>query len=421
MGGVPWVDNGVHDIAKITPKPKRRIRRRKPIPKKVIYTGPRAERAFLVGVQLRGHSNLWSARDSLKELGELVRSAGARVVGSLVQRLDKPTHAYMGKGKLAELQSRAQDGAFDTVICDDELTPTQQRNMENSLGDVKVIDRTALILDVFARRAQTHEGRLQVELAQHEYLLPRLAGQWSHLERLGGGIGTRGPGETQIETDRRLVRDSIQRLKRNLEDVRRHRGLYRARRREQGIPVASLVGYTNAGKSTLLNSLTGAGVAVEDKLFSTLDPVTRRVVLPSGRELLLTDTVGFIQKLPTMLVAAFRATLEEADESALIVHVLDITHPNAAEQAEVVDQILGELGLSHKPRLLVLNKIDLLEPEGEPDAAIQDMESGEPHSTSSGQGRVVLASALRGTGLDRVLHEIDQVLSEVVAPAVASV
>ena len=354
----------------------------------------------------------------MKELGELARSAGARVVGSMVQRLDKPTHAYMGKGKLEELKRGAQEHAFDTVICDDELTPTQQRNLENALGDAKVIDRTALILDVFARRAQTREGRLQVELAQHEYLLPRLAGQWSHLERLGGGIGTRGPGETQLETDRRLVRDRIQRLKRNLEDVRRHRRLYQARRRERSIPVASLVGYTNAGKSTLLNSLTGAGVAAEDKLFSTLDPVTRRVVLPSGRELLLTDTVGFIQKLPTTLVAAFRATLEEADESALIVHVLDITHPNAAEQAEVVDQILGELGLSHKPRLLVLNKIDLLEPEGDPPAADATQDLVLPER-EGGQARVVFASALRGTGLDRVLSELDHVLSEVAAPVLS--
>ena len=290
-----------------------------------------------MGVQYRGRSELWRAKDSLAELGDLARSAGARVVDSTLQRLDRPAHTYLGKGKLEECRERARQHKIDTVICDDELTPTQQRNLEDALGGVKIIDRTALILDVFAGRAQTREGRLQVELAQHEYLLPRLAGQWSHLERLGGGIGTRGPGETQLETDRRLVRTRIQRLKRNLEDVRRHRAQYRARRRERQMPVASLVGYTNAGKSTLLNALTGAGVVVEDKLFSTLDPVTRQIALPSGRVVLMTDTVGFIQKLPPAVIAAFGATLEEIEESAIIVHVVDITLPNAGEQASVVE------------------------------------------------------------------------------------
>ena len=251
----------------------------------MVSTRPKLERALLISVQTKGRSNrLWTTEDSLNELGELARSAGARVVGSMVQSLDRPTQMYLGKGKIEELKEIAQERPIDTVLCDDELTPTQQRNLENALGgEIKVIDRTALILDVFAQRAQTKEGRLQVELAQHEYLLPRLAGQWSHLERLGGGIGTRGPGETQIETDRRLVRGRIQRLKKNLEDVRRHRNQYRARRQEMRMPVASLVGYTNAGKSTLLNSLTGAGVVVEDKLFSTLDPITRQIRLPSGR------------------------------------------------------------------------------------------------------------------------------------------
>jgi GTP-binding protein HflX len=277
------------------------------------------------------------------------------------------------------------------------------------LAGAKVIDRTALILDVFARRARTREGRLQVELAQHEYLLPRLAGQWSHLERLGGGIGTRGPGETQIETDRRLVRDRIQRLKRRLEDVRRHRGQYRARREDRGVPVASLVGYTNAGKSTLLNKLTGAGVAAEDRLFSTLDPITRRVRLPSGRDLLVTDTVGFIHKQPPAVVAAFRATLEEAEGSAVILHLVDITHPNAADQTVVVDAILHDLGLSDKPRILVLNKIDRLEP-------IEGLESDSVVGEIVGErSRVVPASALRGTGLDRLLEELDAVLSETAA------
>ena len=293
---------------------------------------------------------------------------------------------------------------IDTVICDDELTPTQQRNLEKALDDVKVIDRTALILDVFARRAQTREGRLQVELAQHEYLLPRLAGQWSHLERLGGGIGTRGPGETQIETDRRLVRDRIQRLKKSLDDVRRHRGQHRARRRRQGLPVAGLVGYTNAGKSTLLNSLTGASVDAEDRLFSTLDPVTRQVRLPSGRELLVTDTVGFIQKLPPAIVAAFRATVEEAQESTMIVHVVDVTHPNAGTQADVVERVLTDLELAERPRILALNKTDLLDDDARPllDSAFAEAEA-RAH-------RAVFISAVTGDGLDRLLAEMDALL-----------
>lgn len=381
----------------------------------MVSTRPKLERALLISVQTKGRSSrLWTTEDSLNELGELARSAGARVVGSMVQSLDKPTQMYLGKGKIDELKDIAQERPIDTVICDDELNPTQQRNLENALGgEIKVIDRTALILDVFAQRAQTKEGRLQVELAQHEYLLPRLAGQWSHLERLGGGIGTRGPGETQIETDRRLVRGRIQRLKKNLEDVRRHRKQYRARRQEMRMPVASLVGYTNAGKSTLLNSLTGAGVVAEDKLFSTLDPVTRQIRLPSGRQVLLTDTVGFIQKLPPAVVAAFRATLEEIEESALILHVLDITHANAAQQADVVEGILGELKLSSKPRILVLNKIDLLEQGSStsPEGTMQDMVEG--------QRRVVFTSALSGEGTKRLLSEIDEALTESESPKVA--
>ncbi|MCI0440221.1 MAG: GTPase HflX [Chloroflexi bacterium] len=368
-----------------------------------------------MGVQIKGHGAPWSLEDSVAELGELARSAGAKVVGSMSQRLDRPTHLYVGKGKLDELRQAAESKEASTLITDDELNPTQQRNLENGLPGVKIIDRTALILDVFAQRAHTREGRLQVELAQHEYLLPRLAGQWTHLERLGGGIGTRGPGETQLETDRRLVRGRIQRLKRELEDVRRHRGLYRARRRESRIPVVSLVGYTNAGKSTLLNRLTGAGVVAENRLFSTLDPVTRRVSLPSGGEALVTDTVGFIQKLPTMLVAAFRATLEEAEEASLVLHVVDATHPNAEQQARVVNEILGQLGLSDKPRILVLNKIDLFESrDGEgPDVLIEDVLESE---LAVSEQRVVMVSALQGTGIDRLLSEIDRVISEIALP-----
>ncbi len=381
--------------------------------------GRRRERALLVGVRLKSRQKpLWPLEESLDELGDLAVSAGAHVVARMKQRLAKPANTYVGKGKLRELREVVQYRDVGTVICDDELTPTQQRNLENALGggrpdaqvpnaQVKVIDRTALILDVFAQRARTREGRLQVELAQHEYLLPRLAGQWSHLERLGGGIGTRGPGETQIETDRRLVRDRILRLKKSLDDVRRHRRGYRARRREMRLPVASLVGYTNAGKSTLLNNLTGAGVLAEDRLFSTLDPVTRKVRLPSGSTVLVSDTVGFIQKLPTALVAAFRATLEEIEESTLIVHVLDITRPNAAEQAHVVTGILDDMGLADRPQILVLNKIDLLPEFDLLDSLVEE------------DDRVVFASALTGEGVGELLSEIDDVLSRSEAAVIA--
>ena len=384
-----------------------------------------------MGVQPKSrHRPLWALEESLDELGDLAVSAGAHVVGRMKQRLARPANTYVGKGKLQELRELAQYRDIATVICDDELTPTQQRNLENALGgERKVIDRTALILDVFAQRARTREGRLQVELAQHEYLLPRLAGQWSHLERLGGGIGTRGPGETQIETDRRLVRDRIQRLKRSLDDVRRHRRGYRARRREMRLPVASLVGYTNAGKSTLLNSLTGAGVLSEDRLFSTLDPVTRKVHLPSGRTVLVSDTVGFIQKLPTSLVAAFRATLEEIEESTLIIHVLDITQPSAAQQVHVVMGILEDMGLEDRPQILVLNKIDLLAAadgpgNGENGAGVAPADSARlsEHAAAPPRSellnelvdegdRVVFASALTGEGAPGLLSEIDDVLA----------
>ena len=380
----------------------------------MLSTGPKAERAYLVGVDASRREQLWTAKESLSELGELARSAGARVVGGMVQRQRSPSQSYLGKGKLEEIKELARDKQLDTVICDDELTPSQQRNFERALDEnVKVIDRTALILDVFARRARTHEGRLQVELAQHEYLLPRLAGQWSHLERLGGGIGTRGPGETQIETDRRLVRNRIQKIKAALDDVRRHRGLYRARRREQGLAVASLVGYTNAGKSTLLNSLTGAEVATQARLFSTLDPVTRRLRLPSDRELLLTDTVGFIQKLPPAIVAAFRATLEEIQEAAFILHVVDITHPNAGAQADVVEGFLDDLDLGHKPRILVLNKADRL------NGTSPESWAHRVNADGAGRPRTVLTSALTGLGLDRLLAEMDELLVEVDSAAVA--
>ena len=353
---------------------------------------------------------------SLAELAELARTAGAMVVGDLTQNLRKPTHHYLGKGKLEELKSIVQAKRVDTVICDDELTPTQQRNLERALDEnIKVIDRTALILDVFAARAQTREGRLQVELAQHEYLMPRLAGQWSHLERLGGGIGTRGPGETQIETDRRLIRTRIQHLRKALNQVSRQRDQYRGRRRNEGFPVVSLVGYTNAGKSTLLNSLSNAGVATEDKLFSTLDPVTRKVRLNSGREILLTDTVGFIQKLPPAIVAAFRATLEEIQEAQLILHVVDISHANAANHVEEVESVLHDLDVADKPSVLVLNKIDLLQ---RPEA---DFMRGGVHRVDALDAPVpegaVFVSASKRYGLTELLDEVERRLHIVEAPA----
>ena len=259
----------------------------------------------------KGARDGWQVGVTIDELAQLARTAGAEVVGKLIQRLPKPSRThYLGKGKLDELRSLKDSIGFDVVIVDDELSPHQQRNLEEAL-QVKIIDRAALILDIFAKRARTREGQLQVELAQHQYLLPRLAGQWSHLERLGGGIGTRGPGESQLETDRRLIRQKIHHLEGQIEQVRKHRRLYREKRRKSGIPVVTLVGYTNSGKSTLLNALSQADVFVEDKLFATLDPTTRRLTLPDNRVVLISDTVGFIRKLPPTLITAFRATLEE--------------------------------------------------------------------------------------------------------------
>ena len=322
-----------------------------------------AEKALLVGVQFRGHGNLWNAEESLAELAQLAVTAGAEVVARLSQHLEKQTPYYLGKGKLEELKKLKTQHECDLVIFDDELTPTQERNLERVL-EIKVIDRTSLILDIFSRHARTREGQIQVDLAQHQYLLPRLAGQWSHLERLGGGIGTRGPGETQIETDRRLIRGRIKRLRGELERIKTHRVLYRSRRRRSGLPVASLVGYTNAGKSTLFNALSSAGVTSGRRLFSTLDPVSRRIRLPTGDDFLLTDTVGFINKLPPTVVSAFHATLEDLQDADLLLHVIDISNPKAPEQAHVVEQTLKELGMGDKPKLLVLNKLDLVMSRG---------------------------------------------------------
>ncbi|MGE0542732.1 MAG: GTPase HflX [Dehalococcoidia bacterium] len=374
-------------------------------------TRPAAERAYLVAVEPKRAAG-WTTQSSLDELAQLAETAKAQVVGRTLQKLDRPSPAsYIGKGKLEEIVALRQELPYDVVIFDDELSPSQQRNLEDALA-TKVIDRTALILDIFAGRAHTREGQLQVELAQHEYLLPRLAGQWSHLERLGGGIGTRGPGESQLETDRRLIRRRIARLRDQIEEVRRHRQLYRRRRAKQGVSVVALVGYTNAGKSTLMNTLSGAGVLAEDRLFATLDPITRRVEMPSGDYFLLTDTVGFIQKLPTQLVAAFRATLEELSDADLLLHVVDITHPNAAEQAQTVEETLAELDVANKPRLTLLNKIDLLEtPDGRGVGSLQDLDELRLELART-RPDALLISGERGWGLDVLLMRIDDALHD---------
>jgi GTP-binding protein HflX len=375
------------------------------MPRSLHSTAATADRAYLVAADVDGH--VLPVDQSLDELAELARTAGAEVVGRASQRLDHPHVAtYIGKGKLEEVkQARARADA-NVVIFDDELSPSQQRNLEREL-DVKVIDRTALILDIFATRAQTAEGRLQVSLAQMEYLLPRLAGQWSHLERMEGAIGTRGPGETQIETDRRLVRNRITKLKRDLEAVRTRRALYRRQRQRTGIAIVALVGYTNAGKSTLMNTLSRAGVLSEDKLFATLDPITRRLRLPGGSACLLTDTVGFIQKLPTELVAAFRATLEELEEADLLLHVVDISYPNAVAHIETVERALADLGLAGKPVILVLNKADLL--TGEDGVAVSSFDEARAAAGAAGPqpANVALVSALRGWGLEGLLRRIE--------------
>ncbi len=343
----------------------------------------------------------------------LTRTAGAEPVGRVIQRLPHPeANSYVGKGKLQELVDLCASLHYTLAVFDDELTPAQQRTLEKTLG-VKVIDRTALILDIFAQRAQTREGTLQVALAQHEYLLPRLAGQWSHLERMEGAIGSRGPGETQLETDRRLIRGHIKRLKQQIEDVRRHREQYRRRRRKSGVPVVALVGYTNAGKSTLMNALTAAGVLAADELFATLDPVTRRCRLDdAGLTVLLTDTVGFIQKLPTQLVAAFRATLEELEEADLLLHVVDLTHPDAAEQTQTVEDTLADLGLRDRPRLTVFNKADLVE-DGSGGRPEQDEDFARIEALIAAERPdAVVVSATRGWGIDALRERIARRLAD---------
>lgn len=347
------------------------------------------ETALLVGV-VRHRQPRWEAEDSLVELEQLARAAGARVAEAVLQDRDRLDPRYLiGKGKAEEIRGRCS--GVDVVILDEELSGSQQRNLEKLLGR-RVVDRTGLILDIFAQRAQTREGKLQVELAQLDYHLPRLAGAWTHLERLGGGIGTRGPGETQLESDRRRLKTRMAKIRRDLEQVRRHRALLRRPRRKIPFPIVALVGYTNAGKSSLMNALTRAGVVVRDQLFATLDPTLRRLTLPGDRVALLSDTVGFIRKIPHQLVAAFQATLEEVQEAELLLHVVDVSHPHAELQQAAVEAVLGELGLADRPTILAYNKIDRL-------GQRPDFPWG------PGSGRVAI-SAKTGAGLDDLRREI---------------
>ena len=364
-----------------------------------------AQKALLLAVDFDGPDDMWAIQDSLGELERLAGTVDVVVVGTVTQKLPHPVPGtFVGSGKLQEIQHLREALHYDIVIVDAELTPAQQRNLETELG-VLVIDRTALILDVFARRAQTHEGRLQVELAQLQYRLPRLTRMWTHLSRqAAGGVGLRGPGETQLEADRREAGKRITYLKTQLQEVHRHRQLYRDRRHEQQAPVVALVGYTNAGKSTLLNKLTGADVFAEDQLFATLDPTTRRISTPSGTEALLTDTVGFINKLPTMLVAAFRATLEEIAEASVIVHVVDVTHPNAPEHIQTVNEVLEDLGVDDKPTVMALNKVDRCGAAGVP--TLDELRA------SLGLPDAVAISGHTGQGLPALLDEVEAALDE---------
>ena len=326
---------------------------------KTYTTGPFYERAILVGINLRNHDNNWSISDSLSELSQLAFAAQTNPIIRLTQSLNTPSQTYVGKGKLNELKSLINENKIQVAIFDDELNPNQQRMLEDYLK-IKVIDRTALIIDVFAQRASTKEGRLQIELAQTEYLLPRLAGQWSHLERLGGGVGTRGPGETQIETDRRLVRKKINRIKNDITKIQKQRENQRNNRSNTLVHNVSLVGYTNAGKSALFNNLTTSKVIEKNKLFSTLDTTSRKLYINSNLNCIISDTVGFVNKLPPILVAAFKTTLEESISAELLLHITDVSSPYLIEQIKIVNNQLSDLDIGNKPKILVLNKKDLL-------------------------------------------------------------
>jgi len=370
-----------------------------------------ADRAYLVGVEIRGSHAQFSVEDSLDELALLAQTAGIQVVGRSAQRLARIDPAtFIGKGKLEEIALALPAVGANMVIFDDELSPRHQREIEKMLGeDIRVLDRSALILDIFAQHARTREGALQVELAQYEYRLPRLTRQWTHLARQvggavarggAGGVGLRGPGETQLEVDRREISRRIVKLREELAAVRAHRLRHRQQRVRSGIPTVALVGYTNAGKSTLLNALSGADVYVADQLFATLDPTVRRVELANGREILVSDTVGFIQKLPVTLVAAFRATLEEIADADLLLHVVDASHPRAWEQIDTVEDTLADLEATRIPKVLALNKID----RGD---CCQDLDF-----KALGYREVVRVSALQGWGMDELRSAITRVLLE---------
>ena len=371
------------------------------------------ERAILVGLDLKGRRSAasreadYTAEESLEELAALAKSAGAEVLDRVLQCRERPDAATLiGAGKTEEVAGLAEGAEAGVVIFDHDLTPTQLRNLERRFAR-KVIDRTQLILDIFARRARTREGQLQVELAQLNYLLPRLAGRGVEMSRLGGGIGTRGPGETQLETDRRRLFRRIRKVEKDLEAVRASRGIQRRKRQAVPLATAALVGYTNAGKSTLFNRLSGAAVLADARLFATLDPTVRSVLLPSRRRVLLSDTVGFIRNLPVTLVEAFRATLEEVRQAALLLHVADASSPHAAQQMAHVRKVLSEIGAGEAPQVLVLNKTDLVEAAGEGLEALGQrlLAGAELHS------RAAAVSARTGQGLKRLLELVDEVLS----------
>ncbi len=362
---------------------------------KLLIVSNEPERAVLVAVERQGAGH-WGAEESTRELASLAATAGINVVASAVQAVKRPhPRTLIGSGKIEEIRAMVRDLAAQVVVFDDELTPVQQRNLEQMFC-VKVIDRTQLILDIFAQRATSQEGKLQVELAQLQYLMPRLTRQWSHLSRQRGGVGTRGPGETQLEVDRRRVRERIAMLRRRLQHARRTRALHRVKRAGVPYPVVALVGYTNAGKSTLMNRLTDAGVLVEDQLFATLDPTVRRLRLPGGAEALLVDTVGFIHKLPHDFVDAFKSTLEEVSSAAVLLHVVDGSEELVGQRIEIVDRVLDELGAGETPRVTVFNKADKVP---------------RPHPLPRVDGPVVEISAQSGSGIDELLNEIDTLLA----------
>ncbi|HEV3243368.1 MAG TPA: GTPase HflX [Chthoniobacterales bacterium] len=354
------------------------------------------ERALLIGLEKQGVSK-WDLQDSLEELAELATSAGAEVVDTVTQKLQRPTAPYyIGKGKAEAIKHSFQDREVTSVIFDDELSPAQGRNLENLLAR-KVLDRTQLILDIFAQRARSREGRLQIELAQLQYLLPRLTRMWDHLSRQTGGIGTRGPGETQLEVDRRRVQERIARLERELEAVRKTRAVQRQGRKRHQWPVAAVVGYTNAGKSTLLNLLTGADVVAENRLFATLDPTTRSFVLPNKQRVLLTDTVGFLRKLPHTLIESFKATLEEVSEADLLIHIVDLSHPRVDDQMEAVDGVIKELDAFGKQTLIVFNKIDKMQNRELAETYVKRFPDSVAISARTGEGVNNLVQALQDT------------------------